>query len=259
MRSFTSSRPVWSASSTARAWSRSRWSWDRLSQGSSSTVSSQVRIHPCSGDWSLRAVEPGELPVDGVADGLGEARAPRAWPGRRRRRPRRRGRRPAPCGWPPAAGAGGTPAGSSPCPRTRRCGSSRSARLRRGPPWPSPAPAAPVRSRRPSPAARPCGPSERSGHQPAASASSAGVLQVAQLLDQAPPTDVGEQGAERGPQLGGQLAGFVGDLGFDGLGLEPEHVAGAGHAGAEPGPARRPGPPGRACRRAGRRSTRCGR
>ena len=46
---------------------------------------------------------------------------------RRRRRPRR-----APCGSPRAAGAAGTPAGSSPFPRRPRCGSSPSARPRRG-------------------------------------------------------------------------------------------------------------------------------
>ena len=54
IRSFTSSSPWWSASSTARAaverrWSRRSW----CSTGSSSTVSSQVRIHAASGFWSL--------------------------------------------------------------------------------------------------------------------------------------------------------------------------------------------------------------
>ena len=53
MRSFTSSRPVWSASRTSRAASRSRWSSVRSPHGSSSTVSSQVRIQPCSGLCSL--------------------------------------------------------------------------------------------------------------------------------------------------------------------------------------------------------------
>ncbi len=48
MRSLTSSRPWWSASSTARASSTSRWSSVRSPHGTSNTVSSQVRIQPCS-------------------------------------------------------------------------------------------------------------------------------------------------------------------------------------------------------------------
>ena len=53
MRSFTSSRPVWSASSTARASVMSRRSSERLPHGSSSTRSSHVRIQLCSGLWPL--------------------------------------------------------------------------------------------------------------------------------------------------------------------------------------------------------------
>ncbi len=53
IRSFTSARPVWSASSTARAAAMSYASSERSFHGSSSTVSSQVRIHEPSGDWSL--------------------------------------------------------------------------------------------------------------------------------------------------------------------------------------------------------------
>ena len=48
MRSFTSSRPVWSASSTARASAMSSTSSAFTPHGSSVIVSSQVRIHPCS-------------------------------------------------------------------------------------------------------------------------------------------------------------------------------------------------------------------
>ena len=53
MRSFTSSRPVWSASSTARASIMSSRSSERLPHGSSSTRSSHVRIQLCSGLWPL--------------------------------------------------------------------------------------------------------------------------------------------------------------------------------------------------------------
>ena len=50
MRSFTSSRPSWSASSTVRASSRCRRSRSRTSpHGRSSTASSQLRTHACSG------------------------------------------------------------------------------------------------------------------------------------------------------------------------------------------------------------------
>ncbi len=52
MRSFTSARPAWSASSTARAPAMSYASSLRSFQGSSRTVSSQVRIQEPSGDWS---------------------------------------------------------------------------------------------------------------------------------------------------------------------------------------------------------------
>ena len=53
MRSFTSARPAWSASSTARAAARSVLSSVRVVHGISSTVSSQVRIQPASGEASL--------------------------------------------------------------------------------------------------------------------------------------------------------------------------------------------------------------
>ena len=53
MRSFTSSRPVWSASRISRASPTSSVSSERVPHGISSTVSSQVRIHPCSGLCSL--------------------------------------------------------------------------------------------------------------------------------------------------------------------------------------------------------------
>ena len=53
IRSLTSSSPAWSASSTRRASARSSASWVRTPHGSSSTVSTQVRIQPASGDWSL--------------------------------------------------------------------------------------------------------------------------------------------------------------------------------------------------------------
>jgi hypothetical protein len=53
MRSLTSSRPWWSASRTARAALTSVESSVVTPQGSSSTVSSQVRIHPDSGLCSL--------------------------------------------------------------------------------------------------------------------------------------------------------------------------------------------------------------
>ena len=53
MRSFTSARPSWSASSRRAASTTSRRSSDSMPQGSSKTVSSQVRIHPVSGLWSL--------------------------------------------------------------------------------------------------------------------------------------------------------------------------------------------------------------
>ena len=53
MRSFTSSSPVWSASRISRAATTSRCSSERVPHGISSTVSSQVRIHPCSGLCSL--------------------------------------------------------------------------------------------------------------------------------------------------------------------------------------------------------------
>ena len=53
MRSFTSARPAWSASSTARAAARSVLSSVRAFHGISSTVSSQVRIQPASGEASL--------------------------------------------------------------------------------------------------------------------------------------------------------------------------------------------------------------
>ena len=52
MRSFTSSNPVWSASSTERACDRSNSSSLRALQGSSTIQSSHVRIQPCSGDCS---------------------------------------------------------------------------------------------------------------------------------------------------------------------------------------------------------------
>ncbi|KDP05736.1 hypothetical protein MAV101_14285 [Mycobacterium avium subsp. hominissuis 101] len=53
MRSLTSSRPWWSASRMSRAAFRSVESSVRTFHGSSSTVSSQVRIQPDSGLWSL--------------------------------------------------------------------------------------------------------------------------------------------------------------------------------------------------------------
>src|SRR5205807_1362605 len=53
MRSLTSSRPLWSASRIARASVTCRWSSERVPHGSSTTVSSQVRIQPCSGLCSL--------------------------------------------------------------------------------------------------------------------------------------------------------------------------------------------------------------
>ena len=53
MRSFTSDSPAWSASSTSRAASRSALSSVRVVHGISSTVSSQVRIQPDSGEASL--------------------------------------------------------------------------------------------------------------------------------------------------------------------------------------------------------------
>ena len=53
MRSFTSSSPSWSASRIRDASAMSSRSSDSMPQGSSSTVSSQVRIQPVSGLWSL--------------------------------------------------------------------------------------------------------------------------------------------------------------------------------------------------------------
>ncbi len=53
MRSLTSSKPWWSASSTSRAAAMSVESVVFVDHGSSSTVSSHVRIQPASGLWSL--------------------------------------------------------------------------------------------------------------------------------------------------------------------------------------------------------------
>ena len=72
MRPLTSSRPAWSASSTARAATTSYSSSVRSFHGSSRTVSSQVRIQPTSGDCSDGALELADLGQRGVADVLGQ-------------------------------------------------------------------------------------------------------------------------------------------------------------------------------------------
>ena len=72
MRSFTSSRPAWSASSTARAPPTEYVSWLRSFHGISRTVSSQVRIQPASGPWSLGAFELVDLLQGRLADLVGE-------------------------------------------------------------------------------------------------------------------------------------------------------------------------------------------
>jgi hypothetical protein len=74
MRSFTSSRPSWSASRMRAASATSSRSSDSTPQGISKTVSSQVRIHPSRGSarWCARACRPRAGPP------CGRARASRA-------------------------------------------------------------------------------------------------------------------------------------------------------------------------------------
>ncbi len=71
IRSLTSSRPWWSASSTARAASRSVESSVVVFQGSSSTVSSQVRIHCGLGVLLAGALELVDLAQQRLAHAVG--------------------------------------------------------------------------------------------------------------------------------------------------------------------------------------------
>ena len=71
-RSLTSSRPAWSASSTARAATRSSASSVRSFHGMSRTVSSQVRIQPASGLWSEAALQLVDLVERGLQHVLGQ-------------------------------------------------------------------------------------------------------------------------------------------------------------------------------------------
>ena len=122
IRSFTSSARRGPRRGPGRPRSRRGGLRRSTPQGISSTVSSQVRIQPCSGLCSLVRSSLVDLALDRRADGLGQLagrdQGPVVLGGARRRRCRRA--RPAPCGWRRAGGAAGTRAGSSPSP-LRRC------------------------------------------------------------------------------------------------------------------------------------------
>ena len=95
MRSFTSTSPSWSSSRIAAAAGTSKRSSDSTPQGISRTVSSHVRIQPCSGLCSLVR---SSLSISRSIAARGPSRAGRARPGRavvvRAPRPRRRRARP---------------------------------------------------------------------------------------------------------------------------------------------------------------------
>ena len=90
MRSFTSLRPSWSSSRMRAASATSRRSSDSMPHGISKTVSSHVRIQPCSGLCSLvRSSLSISRSIAVCAPSRG-ARAPRGGCGSRRARPPRR-------------------------------------------------------------------------------------------------------------------------------------------------------------------------
>ena len=139
IRSFTSSRPAWSASSTARA------------RGDVVGVLGPVvprhlqhRVQPGADPADLRRLVGGALQlVDLLERGLAHLLRqvggldPGAVVLLLGPSPARRSARPAPCGWRPAAGAAGTRAAASPCPRWTSLrmvsATSSSARCVRGP------------------------------------------------------------------------------------------------------------------------------
>ena len=258
MRSFTSSRPVWSASRTARA---------------------SVEVEVVVGALAPRQLEDGVEPACGSSRAPGSARVVRSSrsislrDGRDARRRRRRrlervdaargSRRPTSLVVVVLAQllADGVQLLAQQelallllhALGARRCGSARPARARPGPPWPSRAPARPAPRRRRSRAARPCARRDRSGHQPARSASAPGSSTPRSSLGQPAAAEVLEQRSERGPQLAGRARGPArsGSPSSTGSASTQSASAGADHAGADAGPAGRPGRRGPGCRRAG--------
>ena len=263
MRSFTSSRPVWSASSTARASSRSSSSAVRSPHGSSSTVSSQARIQPCSMFCSgVRSKRPISL-RSGPHHVVGHA-------GRLERVDAR-------------AVVVGRLASSSSSPSSlrmavhllaqeelallllqpvaaRRCGSSRPARARPGPPWPSRARGAPARSTSIVSSSSTLRSTERSGHQPTMSArppgSSASTprrmprhLAAAEVLEQ---RHAAWPAARRRAPWPRRWPGAS----STGSAVHPQAGARCRRRRRRAAPGRWPARRGRRCRRAGRRWTR---
>ncbi len=88
MRSFTSSSPSWSSLRMRAASTTSSRSSDCSPQGSSNTVSSHVRIQPCSGFCSLIRSSLSISRSTALRTPSGRSRSARPWCGSRRARPR---------------------------------------------------------------------------------------------------------------------------------------------------------------------------
>ena len=78
--------------------------------------------------------------------------------------------------------------------------------------------------------------SDRSGHQPAASARASGSSRPRRTSARRRPPISSNSSRNPARSSDAELAGLIGDLGVHGLGLEPEDGAGAGDAGAQQGP-----------------------
>ena len=184
------------------------------------------------------ALEPADLALDGRAHVVGRAlergqllavgRPPRPL-----RRPR-----PAPCGWRPSAGAAGTRAAGFSMPSETsvrmRSASSSSARasLAQARTFSTRASTSMVSS------SSTLRSSERSGHQPAASASSDGSSMPRSIsVRRRPPMCSSTCLRVARSSRASSRARSVGSPSVDGLGLEPERLGGADHAGAQTGPA----------------------
>ena len=254
MRSFTSSRPVWSASSTAARRPGRAGRRTRTPHGSSSD-GVEPRADPAVlGVLLAGALEAVDLALDGGAHVVGQRRARRSWRGSLGERPRRRRRRPAPCGWRPSAGAAGTRAGCFSMPSVTSVRIVRPARPRPAPPWPSATTWLEARvdvdgleqldlalERSGRATSRPCRPARRASRRRAASP----VMRRPPSCSSSSPAAARYSRASSSVRLGGSAL-------VDRLGLDPQGAAGAEHAGADAGPALGPHDERPACRWAAR-------
>ena len=152
MRSLTSSRPAWSASSTSRAWTGSSRSSERLPHGTGEQPVEVGADHRRLRRLVAHPLEPGDLALGLLAHRVGHARPRRSscgTPRRRTRRPRR-----APCGSTPSACAGRTRAAALRRPPRRRRGCAGAPAARRAARAGAATRAGAARRRRPSRAAR---------------------------------------------------------------------------------------------------------